>query len=176
MLQSWELKERVQKYESNPFNVVERMYKKPDGIDFVASVLEMPDWVNILALNNKDEILLIRQFRFGTDQIELEIPGGCVELNEKPITAAKRELKEETGIIAHNMKQIGYVHSNPAIQTNRCFTFLATDLEDTGVVEFDPDEMIEAEWVQKEKCYQYIKEGKIKNTYIIAAFFWLQDV
>lgn len=173
MINKWQILSRKKKYASNPFNVHEITYKKPDHGEFTASILEMPNWVNILALNSNNEVLLVRQFRFGTNSIELEIPGGVIEKNEEPIKAAIRELEEETGYIATEISQIGVVNANPAIQTNKCYTFLARNIKPTGHTHFDPDEMIEHEFASLNQCKNYIEQGKITNCYIIAAFYWL---
>lgn len=173
MIYTWQILARQKKYSSIPFNVSEITYDKPDHGKFTASVLEMPNWVNIIAVNSKNEVLLIKQFRFGTNTVELEIPGGVIEPNEEPINAAIRELEEETGYITTEIYQIGAVNANPAIQNNKCFTFLAKNIKPTGHTHFDPDEMIEHEFASLDQCKKYIQEGKITNCYIIAAFYWL---
>ena len=60
-------------------------------------VIESPDWVNIIALTPSYKIVGIKQYRAGTDEITLEIPGGMIDSGEEPLMAAKRELAEETG-------------------------------------------------------------------------------
>ncbi len=59
--------------------------------------LEFPSWVNVVATTGNSEIVMIRQYRFGTDRVELEIPGGAVNLGGEPLAAGLRELLEETG-------------------------------------------------------------------------------
>lgn len=172
MIKKWTVEKVSEVFKSHPFNVLEKHYKKPDNQgNFTGYVLKIPNWVNIIAYNEKNEILLIRQFRFGTDEIALEIPGGVIDQGEEPLKAAMRELKEETGYEGKNWKQIGVVDANPAIQTNKCYTFVA-ELASKGDTNFDPDEIIEMELASMGKTNQYIKNGKITNAYIIAAFHW----
>ena len=175
MLDKWKLKKTKQILHTKPFSIWQKTYQKPhkEG-DLEAFVIQTPDWANIVAITPEGKILLVRQFRFGTDRIELEIPGGIVEPDEIPLHAAQRELEEETGYRAASMQQIGVVDQNPAIQTSRCYTFLATDVVPTGTgTHFDPDEILETEFATLKEVRDYIRSGQITNTYIIAAFHWL---
>ncbi|MHA1871570.1 MAG: NUDIX hydrolase, partial [Promethearchaeota archaeon] len=116
MIENWQLLKERKMFEAVPFNVLRRDYLRPDKKgEFNAFVLQMPDWVNIIAYNTKNEVLLIRQFRFGSSNVELEIPGGCIEEGEEPLAAAKRELKEETGYEGDDWEFLGVVDSNPAV-------------------------------------------------------------
>ncbi len=176
MLEKWKLLKAKTIFKSLPFNLLKKSYQNPiTKKKFAAFVLDTPDWANIVAINDKNEILLVRQFRFGTDKIELEIPGGCLDKGEDPKKGAQRELKEETGyhVDFDNLSQIGVVDANPAIQTNRCYTFLAEKISSLGEQNLDPDEIIEFEFASQEKVRNYIRNGQITNTYIIAAFHWL---
>ena len=95
-------------------------------------VCENPDWVNIIALTKDKEVVLIEQFRHGTEEIILEIPGGMIDDDdEEPETAARRELLEETGFSADKFILFGKSHPNPAIQNNTIFHYLAFDCEKT---------------------------------------------
>ncbi len=175
MVDKWPLLEEKEGYASVPFNVLEKTYRIPKkNTEFTAHVLKIPNWANIIAQNEDGHILLIRQFRFGTDKIEVEIPGGCLEAEEDPMHGAKRELLEETGYIAKIWHQIGVVDANPAIQTNKCYTFYCSELEATGKTDFDENEDIEYFFVSKDEVDTFIKEGVITNTYIIAAFYWFE--
>ena len=60
-------------------------------------VAHAPDWVNVVALASGDRLVLVRQFRFGSNELSLEIPGGVIEAGETPLAAGMRELSEETG-------------------------------------------------------------------------------
>ncbi len=175
MVDRWKLEESKEVFKCPVFNVQQKAYLKPENKGpFKAYVLDVPDWVNIIAANEEGNVILIRQYRFGTDKIELEIPGGIIERGEAPRSAALRELKEETGYIATSIEQIGVVSANPAIMNNRCYSFFARfEDREKGEVQFDPDEMIETEFASIDQIRKYLKEGKISNAYVIAAFLWL---
>ena len=78
-------------------------------------VLKSNDWVNVIPITRNRDVVLIRQYRHGTRDVTLEIPGGIIEENDSPEGAARRELLEETGYSDSGMIQLGLVHPNPEI-------------------------------------------------------------
>lgn len=89
--------------------------------------LEFSPWVNVIARTPEDRLVMIRQYRFGSGQLEWEIPGGSVDPGEDPLHAGLRELLEETGYAGNNSRLIGKVCPNPAIQDNFCYTVLVEE-------------------------------------------------
>ncbi len=89
-------------------------------------VLEAPNWVNIIPLTGKDEVVMVRQFRHGIENFTVELPGGMVDPDDRdPKDAARREMIEECGYDADEIIELGRVHPNPAIQRNYCYSYLA---------------------------------------------------
>ena len=136
-----------------------------------ALILDAPSWVNVIALTPDDRVLLVRQWRYGIGALTLEIPGGMVEEGEDPREAAGRELFEETGYRAGRVSYLGEVEPNPAFITNRCFTFVATDLERLGEPEGDGEEELTVEDVRLAEIPQLVLSGAIRHALVIAAFY-----
>ncbi len=137
-------------------------------------VLDCADWVNVVAVletpGKADQVVLIRQWRYGSEDWTLEIPGGIVDPGEDPADAASRELEEETGYRAGRIERLGQVSPNPAIQSNRCTTFLATNLERVGEPVGDGSEEIEVVLGPLASVPSQIREGVISHALVVAAF------
>ncbi|THB74470.1 MAG: NUDIX hydrolase [Desulfobulbaceae bacterium] len=133
---------------------------------------DFPDWVNIVALTPDSQIVLIKQFRYGTAQEELEIPGGAINPGESPVAAGCRELREETGYVGTNAQLIGSVCPNPAIQSNLCHTVLVTDVEKTSDLELDEMEDIDCLTVSEQSLWNMIHQNQIQHGLVLNALFF----
>jgi 8-oxo-dGTP pyrophosphatase MutT (NUDIX family) len=147
--------------------------REEDGLQADFYVVENPDWVNIVALTESGEVVVIEQFRHGVDSVILEIPGGMVDPNESPEGAARRELIEETGYACGNLKLIGTSRPNPAIQNNTIFHYLAEGCVKTHDVRFDDHESIVTRTLPLDTVEELIKEGSISHSLVVAEFFYL---
>jgi ADP-ribose diphosphatase len=136
--------------------------------------LDCPDWVNVIALTDDDQMVLVEQYRHGTDEMTLEIPGGAVDPGEGPEIAAARELEEETGYRASELIEIGRVDPNPAFLSNRCWTYLALGCRAEGEIHLDPTEEIEVSLTPIADFARLIDEGTITHSLVIAAHDHLQ--
>lgn len=143
--------------------------REQDGSSHARFVLECPDWCNVIAVTAGDEVVLVRQFRFGTWADTLEIPGGMVDPGEMPAEAAARELAEETGYVAREWVPLGWVHPNPAFQENRCHTFLALGCE-PGTARPGEDEELEVVRVPRTDIPRLLRDGTITHALVVAAF------
>ena len=137
-------------------------------------IITVPDWVTVVAFTQAQEAILIRQFRFGAEANTLEIPGGAVDAGETPAAAAARELEEETGFRAARVVFLGAVHPNPALQTNRCHTFLALDCVATTAATPDAGEDIEVVLVAKQALRGLVKAGTITHALVVAALYFAE--
>ena len=134
-------------------------------------VLDVPNWVNVIAITPDEQMVLIRQFRQGTGKMTLEIPGGMVDPGEDFVTAGVRELLEETGGVGVNPIQIGVAEPNPALQNNLCGTILVRDVV-LGEPNLDPNEEIEVVLVPVTEVPELIRTGEIAHSLVITAFHW----
>jgi ADP-ribose pyrophosphatase len=146
------------------------------GRDHRFFVLDTVDWINVVAVTPEGQVVLIRQYRHGTEAVTLEIPGGMVDATDgSPAAAAGRELLEETGYAAEEIIHIGTVTPNPAIQSNRCHTFLARNAQPVSAPQFDGTEDIEFELVDLAQIPQFITSGQIDHALVIAAFYFYEQ-
>ena len=135
---------------------VERLVYEPNPLPRDIFVFAVPDWCNVLAETPEGELVLVWQYRHGTDELSLEVPGGVIDPGEEPIDAARRELKEETGYEADSFELVSVVEPNPALQGNKCFTFLARGARLTGATAFDDLEDLETVVVPKSEIARLI--------------------
>ncbi len=138
-------------------------------------VLETSDWVNVIARDGHGRVVMVEQYRHGTDSVTLEIPGGIIDPGEDAATAALRELAEESGYRpapGATVKVIGSVQPNPAIQSNRCATVLVDPVL-PGQASPDPLEDLAVHLVDEAALGQLVAEGVITHGLVVAALFHL---
>lgn len=132
-------------------------------------VFDAPDWCNVIAETPGGEVVLVWQYRFGTDALSLEVPGGVIDPGEAPIDAARRELLEETGYGADAFELVSVVEPNPALQGNRCFTYLARGARATGQTAFDELEDLETVLVPRAKIAGLVDDGLVTHALVVVA-------
>ena len=141
------------------------------GMEHNFFILESSSWVNVIPLTPEQEVVMVRQYRHGTRNVTLEIPGGLVEKSDTPEQAARRELFEETGYRPLETCSLGVVHPNPAIQNNECYTFLAKDVFFAGGQQQDEREDIEVLLRPLSAIPRLIRDGEITHSLVLAAFY-----
>lgn len=153
------------------FTVREDYCKNDENETASFFVIENPDWVNIIAVTKDDKVVLIEQYRHGTEEITLEIPGGMVDEGEEPAKCAERELLEETGFIAKEFIYLGKSRPNPAIQTNWIYHFFAKGCEKTGETKFDEHENINTKLVDLSDVESLIESEQITHSLVLSGFY-----
>jgi ADP-ribose pyrophosphatase len=134
------------------------------------SLLLCPHWVNVIARTSEGRYIFIHQWRAGTDEVTLEIPGGMVDPGEPALKAAHRELMEETGYKGSKGEVIGVVHPNPALQNNQCTTVLVEGCAQAAQPTPDAGELIEVCNLSADEVRAALKQGHIRHALVVAAF------
>ena len=139
-----------------------------------AYTIRCNDWCNVVAVTPDDELVMVWQYRFGTDAMSLEIPGGVIDPGEAPEAAAARELREETGYVADTIAPLLVVEANPAIQNNRCHTFLALGARRVSGTAFDAQEELETVLVPARLVGELLDGGQVTHCLVQGALerFW----
>ncbi len=140
------------------------------------SIIDAPDWVNVIARTPEGSYVLVRQVRHGLRREMVETPGGTVDLGEDPLETARRELCEETGYVSEQWRTLGLIHPNPAIQNNRCHIFLAEACVKAQDLEQDEGEDIQVELWSKDRVMQALRSCEISCALVMASFFLLVDL
>lgn len=134
------------------------------------------DIVFIVALTKDQEIVLVRQYKHGPQEIMLDTPAGYIDKGEDPLAAAKRELAEETGYTSDKWQKIGFFHQNTAKERgNNIHVFLVQEVTQSNPQELDETENIEVITRPFTEAKELIKSGKINSTGSAISIFLAQD-
>jgi len=144
-----------------------------------ATVLEAPDSANVVAITPNQEIILVRQYRFGIGRETLEIPGGMVDKGEDIPAACARELLEETGYASNQWRYLGPIQSNPVFMDSLLHQYIATDTVLVNeTLKLDPAEQIEVVCLSQEEVRKLILDRTIQHPHTLTAlmqYFWEID-
>jgi ADP-ribose pyrophosphatase YjhB (NUDIX family) len=133
------------------------------------TVIEGRDAVNVVAITENKEVLLVRQLRFGTNEMSLELPGGLMNEGEDQLDAIKRELREETGFSGRSWRYLTTVASNPVFMNNYIHTWVATNVQWTSSLDLDDEEDIEIIKVSISKLKELLIQGAFTHPHAISA-------
>lgn len=135
-------------------------------------VLEYPDWVNVIALTEDKQVILVRQYRHAAGEEILEIPGGVIEKDESPEQAARRELLEETGYEFTSLEFLAELYANPSTATNKTHCFLATGGIKTSNQKLDRGEEIIVELVNLAELKELVLNNKLGQALHTSGVFY----
>jgi ADP-ribose pyrophosphatase len=136
---------------------------------------EHPGGSAILPFVDKQNIVLVKQYRYPINQITYEIPAGKIDKGETPIKCARRELKEETGYKAKRLEALLSFYPTAAFSTEILYIFVAFDLKD-GKENLDEGELLSKEIVSFKNAIKMIKNAKIKDSKTIIALLYFENV
>jgi ADP-ribose pyrophosphatase len=145
-------------------------YFKKDGVIKRYEVVNHPPAVAIIPITNDGKIVLIKQYRRAADKIMYEIPAGILEKDENPTNAAQRELQEEIGYKANNLKHCLSFYLSPGFCDEYLHLYIGTDLE-KSYLKPDDDEVIDVFEVSLDQALKLIKDNSIEDVKTILAIY-----
>ena len=161
-------------YTAPVFLVTSDQVIEPSGVNVRRDIIRHPGSVVILALDERKKepsVLLIRQYRYAANQELWELPAGRIDEGEDALTAAKRELAEETGYAASEWKLALYYYSSPGFLDETMSIFAARDLR-KGKATPEEDEFIKCKLLPLAKAVQWVMSGKVRDGKAIAGILW----
>jgi ADP-ribose pyrophosphatase len=135
-------------------------------------ILDSVNWVNVIATTANDELVMVEQYRHGSDTVELEIPGGLIDAKDaSPAAGGMRELREETGYEGEHPEIIGEIFPNPAIMSNICYTLWVRNCELKHPLKWDQGEDLITRLVPWRDVPKLVATGKIKHALVVVAIY-----
>jgi len=174
MIKDWPVISRERIGDFGLFSFTQKKVRSPrTGEVRDVQALQFPDWVLILALTPQEEVVMVRQYRHGNEQVCLELPGGLVDPgDDSPALSARRELLEETGYQADEVVFLGECCPQPAVFTNKCFFYLANNFVRVQTHNLDAGEDIEILEVPLLEFASKIRNEEINHGMVLLAFFY----
>lgn len=141
------------------------------GKESVREYIRHSGGASVLAVDEEENIYLVSQFRYPYASQTLEIPAGKKEYGEQPLVCAKRELEEETGLVADNIKLISTVYPTPAYTDEKLYVYLATGLKKTHA-HLDEGEFLNVIKMPFAQALELAKQGKINDSKTLVAIYY----
>lgn len=166
---SWTTLGSELKYETPWISVTEYDVLNPAGKPGIYGVVSFKNIaIGILPIDAEGNTWLVGQWRYPLKQYSWEIPEGGGPLGIDPLLSAKRELKEETGLIAKNYRELCRMHTSNSVCDEHCIIYLATDLEQSQSEPEESEDLI-IKKIPFEEAYQWVMEGKITDSLSMVA-------
>jgi ADP-ribose pyrophosphatase len=164
--------ERV--YEGRILNLRVDEIRTPTGVEALREIVENGAAVAVVALDDQQRVLLVKQYRHAVRGLVVEIPAGKLDGDEDPLEGAQRELREETGFRAGHFARLGNFYPAPAWSTEFVYLYLATDLT-PGPAQLEADEAIELLYMPLAEAVELIRSGAIIDGKSMAALLLAQQ-
>lgn len=127
----------------------------------------------LAALTAEGKLVMVRQFRKPAERVMLEVPAGKIDEGETPMQAAVRELKEETGYTAGNVKHLLSFYPSVGYSQEQLHLYLCTDLT-AGETCFDENEAIDIEEMEVELLFNMVQSGQIQDAKTVIAILMVR--
>jgi ADP-ribose pyrophosphatase len=162
-------------FQGRAFKLRKDWLRTPDGREVIYEIIEHPGAVTIIPVDEERRILFVKQYRPATGEVLLELPAGTLNPGEEPAECAAREVREETGMAAHQIDRLGELWLAPGYSTEKLHFFLATGLY-SAPLEQDEDEFINVEPITYEDALEMARKGQIHDGKTMAGLLMLHGI
>lgn len=152
-------------------NLEKLVVELPNNNQVNRDIVRHPGASAVVAINDKNEVYVVRQFRKPIDKELIEIPAGKLDKDENPLECAKRELKEETGLISKSIELLTSIHTSPGFADEVLHIYLALDLEE-GDSNPDENEFLSCEKIHIDKLLKMIEDKEITDAKTIVGLLY----
>ncbi|HSR68479.1 MAG TPA: NUDIX hydrolase [Acidobacteriota bacterium] len=146
-----------------------------DGKQYLREVVRHPGGVVVLGRRADGKIAFVRQHRYPPDEIVLELPAGKLDPGEEPPQAAARELEEETGYRAEDLRHVNSFYSTPGFCSEILHLFFSNRLSPGGKAQGEEDEILNVEFHTLQEALQMARQGQIRDAKTLVGLYWLQS-
>lgn len=172
MLKKWKTLSKKYAFDHKWFKVIQETVERDDGVVIDDYFLwENVDVVVVVAQTIEGELVLVKQYKHGVQDIVIEFAAGAIDKDEDPLSASKRELREEAGYTSDDWQKLGDLYNDPSKVRGKIEVFLALNAKKTHAQSFDENENIEVLLKSSAEIERMIVSGEIWVTGIIGAFY-----
>ena len=157
----------VNTYKGVIVDVETDMVRLTNGNITIREVVRHPGGVCVLAVDEQERVAVVRQYRYPFAEHLLELPAGKLEYGEEPLSAAKRELSEETGLAAERWVSLGVLYTSPGFSTETLYLYMASGLHQ-GQAHPDPNEFLDVEKIPLAELVERVERGEICDAKTVA--------
>lgn len=179
MLEPWPVLARREVFRNRWLRVTLDRVGLPNGQVYEYTTIHRDQvGVGAVVLNDQNQLLLEQEYRHPVGQVVYQLPGGLAGSDEDPVDCIRRELREETGLLAGELRYLGSFWNNPAISNGLSLLYLCRDVRPTEQTNRDPAEFIRWNWYEVAWVKQRVLDGTIKDRVVISAlaFLWLAGI
>ncbi len=172
----WDVLEERVVYADRWVRVILARVRLPSGREYTYTTLWRVPGAAVVALNERGDILLLREYRHPLGEVVYQLPGGLVDAGESPLETARRELREETGYEAEHWERLGVVQDNPGLIDGATTLFLARGLRKVAAPTREWTEFHAVGWYSLEWLREEVRRGQITDRVVLAALAFLCKV
>ena len=172
-MQVWETLDSRYLWKSKWYNLRQDRLRTHNGHEFTYTLVDHPGAVWVVPVTTEGQVVLVWQYRYVVDEFCMEVPAGGLSPGLTPEQVAHRELQEEVGGTAAELRHVGQFYTSNGISNEVAYVYLATGVE-LGNTHREPTELMELRLVLPEEALRMAREGEITDGPSALAVLWCE--